>query len=125
MLFERLAIDLLQECSVAGAAALLRISWDEAWGIKGRAVTRGLGVCPRYDMEYAWVGRREDHRCRTGPSARHFLPPFILLPCSSVPALADVPETIDRCCAPASPVSIRLSLSTRRANGTGQIHGPL
>jgi len=41
-LFERLAIDLLRECSVKGAAGLLRISWDEAWGIKGRAVKRGL-----------------------------------------------------------------------------------
>jgi len=40
--FERLAIDLLQECSVTGAAGLLRISWDEAWGIKERAVARGL-----------------------------------------------------------------------------------
>src|SRR5260370_14857164 len=28
LLFERFAIDLLQECSVSGAAALLRISWD-------------------------------------------------------------------------------------------------
>lgn len=41
-LFERLAIDLLRECSVTGAARLLRITWDEAWGIKGRAVKRGL-----------------------------------------------------------------------------------
>jgi len=41
-LFERVAIDLLGECSVAGAADLLRISWDEAWGIKKRAVRRGL-----------------------------------------------------------------------------------
>ncbi len=41
-LFERLAIDLLRECSVKGAAGLLRITWDEAWGIKGRAVKRGL-----------------------------------------------------------------------------------
>ena len=40
-LFERLAIDLLQECSVSGAARILRISWDEAWGIKERAVARG------------------------------------------------------------------------------------
>jgi len=40
--FERLAIDLLRECSVTGAAGLLRISWDEAWGIKERAVARGL-----------------------------------------------------------------------------------
>jgi transposase len=41
-LFERLAIDFLRECSVTGAAALLRITWDEAWGIKSRAVKRGL-----------------------------------------------------------------------------------
>lgn len=41
-LFERLAIDLLRECSVKGAAGLLRITWDEAWGIKERAVARGL-----------------------------------------------------------------------------------
>jgi transposase len=41
-LFERLAIDLLRECSVKGASGLLRISWDEAWGIKRRAVRRGL-----------------------------------------------------------------------------------
>lgn len=41
-LFERLAIDLLRECAVKGAAKVLRISWAEAWGIKRRAVTRGL-----------------------------------------------------------------------------------
>jgi transposase len=41
-LFERLAIDLLRECSVSGGAGLLRITWDEAWGIKARAVRRGL-----------------------------------------------------------------------------------
>ena len=41
-LFERFAIDLLRECSITGAVGLLRISWDEGWGIKGRAVKRGL-----------------------------------------------------------------------------------
>jgi transposase len=41
-LFERLAIDVLQECSVSAACLLLRISWDEADGIKQRAVARGL-----------------------------------------------------------------------------------
>ncbi len=41
-LFERLAIDLLRECSVKGAGRLLRITWDESWGIKARAVRRGL-----------------------------------------------------------------------------------
>lgn len=41
-LFERLAIDLMQELSVAAACKILRISWDEADGIKQRAVDRGL-----------------------------------------------------------------------------------
>ncbi len=41
-LFERLAIDLLLECSLTGAGRLLRITWDEARGIKARAVRRGL-----------------------------------------------------------------------------------
>lgn len=41
-LFERLAIDLLRECSVKGACEILRVSWDEADGIKQRAVKRGL-----------------------------------------------------------------------------------
>jgi len=40
-LFERLAIDLLREW-IAGAIRLLRISWDDGRGIKGRAVKRGL-----------------------------------------------------------------------------------
>ena len=42
LLFEILAIDLLLECSVKAACAILRISWDAADGIKQRAVRRGL-----------------------------------------------------------------------------------
>jgi len=42
LLFERLAIDVLLECSIEGARDILRISWDEADGIKQRAVQRGL-----------------------------------------------------------------------------------
>jgi transposase len=41
-LFERLAIDVLRECDIAGACAILRISWDEAWHVVERAVGRGL-----------------------------------------------------------------------------------
>ena len=41
-LFERLAIDVLRECSVKAASEMLRISWDEADGIKQRAVARGM-----------------------------------------------------------------------------------
>jgi len=41
-LFERFAIAVLQECSISAASGLLKISWDEADGIKQRAVKRGL-----------------------------------------------------------------------------------
>ena len=41
LLFERLAIDVLGQCDVTGATKILRISWDEAWGIMERAVKRG------------------------------------------------------------------------------------
>jgi len=41
-LMERLALDLLLECSVCAACEILDISWDEADGIKQRAVARGL-----------------------------------------------------------------------------------
>jgi transposase len=40
--FERHAIDTLLEADVLGASRLLRISWDEAWGVMERAVERGL-----------------------------------------------------------------------------------
>lgn len=40
-LFERLAIDVLRQCDVSGATRILRISWDQAWGLMERAVTRG------------------------------------------------------------------------------------
>ena len=40
--FERHAIDTLLEADVRGASRLLNLSWDEAWHIMERAVTRGL-----------------------------------------------------------------------------------
>ena len=46
VLFERLAIDVLKECDVEGAARLLRLSWDEAWHLMDRAVVRGLARKP-------------------------------------------------------------------------------
>jgi len=45
-LFERLAIDVLRETDVKGATQILRISWDEAWEIKRRAVARGRARRP-------------------------------------------------------------------------------
>jgi transposase len=42
LLFERFAIDVLQECAtVSGARRLLGLSWDECWGVMERAVKRG------------------------------------------------------------------------------------
>lgn len=41
-LFERLAIDLIKETSLSGAARIMSISWDQAMGIMERAVRRGL-----------------------------------------------------------------------------------
>ena len=42
LLFERFAIDILRECSTSAACEILRISWDQADGIKQRAIDRGL-----------------------------------------------------------------------------------
>ncbi len=39
--FETHAIDTLLEADVLGASRLLRLSWDETWGLMTRAVTRG------------------------------------------------------------------------------------
>jgi transposase len=41
-LFERLAVDVMQECSTLAACGQLNITWDEADGIKQRAISRGL-----------------------------------------------------------------------------------
>jgi transposase len=67
-LFERLAIDLLRECSLTGAGRLLRITWDEAWGIKERAVKRGLArrgqeVVPHLGVDEKAIAKR--HRYLT------------------------------------------------------------
>ena len=66
--FERLAIDVLRECSVTGAAGLLRLTWDEAWGIKERAVARGLSrrtqdVVPHRGVDEKAIAKR--HRYLT------------------------------------------------------------
>jgi transposase len=42
LLMERLVIDVILQCStLTGACRILRISWDEAWGVMARAVARG------------------------------------------------------------------------------------
>lgn len=42
LLFEGFAIEVLRETDILGAARILGITWDEAHGIMGRAVERGL-----------------------------------------------------------------------------------
>jgi transposase len=39
--FERFAIDVLKETDISGASNILKMSWDECWGIMERAVARG------------------------------------------------------------------------------------
>jgi transposase len=46
-LFERMAIDVLQETSTSAGARLLGLSWDEAHHIRERAVKRGLARRPK------------------------------------------------------------------------------
>lgn len=43
LLMERLIIDVIQACStISGACAIMRVSWEEAFGVMERAVERGL-----------------------------------------------------------------------------------
>ena len=64
-LFERLAIDVVRETDMQGATRLLRISWDEAWEIKRRAVARG-----RARRRAARAGADGGRRDGGGPRAR-------------------------------------------------------
>jgi transposase len=45
-LFERLAVDVLTETGVSGAARILGRGWDQAWALMERAVRRGLAAKP-------------------------------------------------------------------------------
>ncbi len=44
--FERFAIDVTQETDTKGAGKILKLSWDEVWGVQERAVARGLRAKP-------------------------------------------------------------------------------
>jgi transposase len=58
LLFERFAIDVLRMASVDAAARLLRLSWDEAWRIKERAVERGLARKPKVPPRYVGIDEK-------------------------------------------------------------------
>ena len=65
-LFERLAIDVMLECSITGACSILGVSWDEADGIKQRAVKRGLArkvpaVMKRLCVDEKGMGQGQDY----------------------------------------------------------------
>ena len=75
-LFERLAIELLRECSVKGTAGLLRLTWDEVWGIKERAVTRGLSrrtqeVIPHVGVDEKAIAKRHRYLTVVADLERH------------------------------------------------------
>lgn len=57
-MFERFAIDILRQTSIAGACAILRISWDEAFGIMRRAVARGLLRREQQPVKYVGVDEK-------------------------------------------------------------------
>lgn len=58
LLFEGLAIAVLREASVSGAAKLLGLSWDEAHGIMHRAVQRGLEARDELDLKVIGVDEK-------------------------------------------------------------------
>ena len=65
-MFERLAIDVMLECSISGACEILGISWEEADGIKQRAVKRGLArkepaVMPRLCVDEKGMGHGQNY----------------------------------------------------------------
>lgn len=58
LFFERFAIEVLEACPAARAAQLLDISWDEADGIKQRAVRRGLARRQLSNLEHVCVDEK-------------------------------------------------------------------
>ena len=69
LLMERLILDLIQQCStVTGACRIARVTWDEAWGIMTRAVTRGRARKVAQPIPYIGVDEkafRKGHRYHT------------------------------------------------------------
>lgn len=58
LLFERFAIDVLLMTNVQAAAKLLRLSWDEAWRLKERAVERGVERKPKEPPHYVGIDEK-------------------------------------------------------------------
>jgi transposase len=58
LFFESFAVQVLEACPTARAGELLRVSWDEADGIKQRAVRRGLAQRQISNLEYVCVDEK-------------------------------------------------------------------
>ena len=58
LMFQTLAIELLQQCTVSGAAKILSVSWDQAWHIMKQAVARGLLRKKREKNRYLGVDEK-------------------------------------------------------------------
>lgn len=58
LFFERLAIEVLLACAASKAADLLDVSWEEADGIKQRAVLRGMGRRQLDGLQYVCVDEK-------------------------------------------------------------------
>ena len=61
--FEKHAIDTLLEADVLGASRLLRLSWDETWGLMKRAVERGLKAKRRRVIVRLGVDEKSVAKC--------------------------------------------------------------
>lgn len=58
LFFESFAVQVLEACPTARAGELLRVSWDEADGIKQRAVRRGIARRQISNLEYVCVDEK-------------------------------------------------------------------
>lgn len=67
-MFEALAIDMPLATNVKRGAELLRVTWDEAWGLMARAVARGRAAKPAAVPEHIGVDEKaiaKGHRYMT------------------------------------------------------------
>ena len=75
LLFERFAIEVLLACNTERAGELLDITWDQADGIKQRAVIRGMTKRPALDIEYVCVDEKAvGDRKSTRLNSSHAIP---------------------------------------------------
>ncbi len=66
LLFECFAIEVLRQTSIQAARKILNITWEEAWHLLDRAVSRGLGRKPKrsisqYGVDEKSTGKVQDY----------------------------------------------------------------